>query len=65
MDADSNRASEDCNADEGEWPGEYACIVPLAVRKSKMLLDEKAVLRMTPEEVQRAIGAAFAVGGQS
>ena len=63
-DADSNHASEDCYADEGVWPGEYGCIVPLAMGKSKTLLDEKAVLRMTPEEVQRAIGAAFAVGGQ-
>ena len=65
----------DPNADEGVWPGEYAYAVPLAgvgvgvvspgtMRKNKTVFGKKAVVRMTPEEVERAIGAAFAVGGQ-
>jgi len=67
----------DCDApDEGVWPGEYAAYaavpLPLAgvvvspgtTRKHKAVFGERAVLRMTPEEVERAIGAAFAVGGE-
>ena len=64
----------DCDAGEGVWPGEYAAYaaVPLAgvvvspgtMRKHKAMFGERAVLRMTPEEVERAIGAAFAVGEQ-
>ena len=67
-------ANGDCNADadEGVWPGEYPYAVPLGnvvvspstMGKNKRVFREKAVLRMTPEEVERAIGAAFAVGGQ-
>jgi len=64
----------DCGADGGVWPGEYAAYaaVPLAgvvvspgtMRKHKAMFGERAGLRMTPEEVERAIGAAFAVGEQ-
>ena len=63
----------DCDADEGVWPGEYACaavppagvvVSPRTMRKHKAMFGERAVLRMTPEEVERAIGAAFAVGEQ-
>ena len=68
-------ANGDCNvdADEGVWPSDYTYAMPLrdvvvspgTMRKNnKTVLKEKVVVRMTPEEVERAIGAAFAVGGQ-
>jgi hypothetical protein len=64
-------ANGDCNADadEGVWPGEYmpltdVVVSPSTMGKNKAVFREKAVLRMMPEEVERAIGAAFAVGGQ-
>jgi hypothetical protein len=46
----------DQDADEGVWPEEYGV--------ADGSLDLKSDLRFTPEEVVRAIGAAFAVGAQ-
>jgi hypothetical protein len=60
--------NSDQNADEGVWPGEYEYSMPAlgVVRKEPedAHQDPKAALRITPEEVVRAIGAAFAVGKQ-
>jgi hypothetical protein len=46
----------DQDADEGVWPEEYGV--------ADGPLDRKSDLSFTPEEVERAIGAAFAVGAQ-
>jgi hypothetical protein len=46
----------DQDADEGVWPEEYGV--------ADGSLDLKSDVRFTPEEVERAIGAAFAVGAQ-
>jgi hypothetical protein len=58
--------NSDQNADEGVWPGEYEYPMPAlgVVRKEPEDAHQnpKAALRITPEEVVRAIGAAFAVG---
>jgi len=66
----------DGGLDEGVWPGEYAVPLPLGVVASAAAAvgkrttttttspNSRAVLRITPEVVHRAIGAALAVGGQ-
>ena len=67
----------DGGLDEGVWPGEYAVPLPLGVVAAAAAVgkrttttmtttnpNSRAVLRITPEVVQRAIGAALAVGGQ-
>ncbi|KAH9069513.1 hypothetical protein EDB83DRAFT_2372806 [Lactarius deliciosus] len=47
-------ADADADADDGIWPGEYVVSVPPA--------QAEEMARITPEEVERAIGAAFAIG---
>jgi len=60
--------NSDQNADEGVWPGEYEYPMPPlgVVRKDPEDAHQnlKAASRITPEVVERAIGAAFAVGKQ-
>ncbi|KAH9167665.1 hypothetical protein EDB89DRAFT_107258 [Lactarius sanguifluus] len=51
-------ADADADADDGIWPGEYVVSVPPAQA-------EEMATRITPEEVERAIGAAFAIGGSA
>ncbi|KAH9036072.1 hypothetical protein EDB84DRAFT_1197633 [Lactarius hengduanensis] len=51
-------ADADADADDGIWPGEYVVSVPSAQ-------TEEMATRITPEEVERAIGAAFAIGGSA
>ncbi|KAH9036066.1 hypothetical protein EDB84DRAFT_1437744 [Lactarius hengduanensis] len=51
-------ADADADADDGIWPGEYVVSVPSAQ-------TEETATRITPEEVERAIGAAFAIGGSA
>ncbi|KAH9041045.1 hypothetical protein EDB85DRAFT_1565394 [Lactarius pseudohatsudake] len=46
----------DADADDGIWPGGYVVPVPAA---------QAEMARITPEEVERAIGAAFAIGGSA
>ncbi|KAH9055275.1 hypothetical protein EDB87DRAFT_1579964 [Lactarius vividus] len=41
------------DADDGIWPGEYVVLVPSA---------QTETARITPEEVERAIGAPFSIG---
>ena len=53
-DADAD-ADADGDPDDGVWPGEF--VVPTIV-----VTEPDAELRITPEEVERAIGAAFAIG---
>ncbi|KAH9069575.1 hypothetical protein EDB83DRAFT_2373420 [Lactarius deliciosus] len=48
-------ADADADADVGIWPGEYVVPVPSTQ-------TEEMATRITPEEVERAIGAAFAIG---
>ncbi|KAH8983254.1 hypothetical protein EDB86DRAFT_2967695 [Lactarius hatsudake] len=48
----------DADADDGIWPGEYVVSVPSTQA-------EEVATRITPEEVERAIGAAFAIGGSA
>ncbi|KAH9055280.1 hypothetical protein EDB87DRAFT_1338580 [Lactarius vividus] len=50
-------ADADVNADDGIWPGEYVVPVPAA--------EAEEMARITPEEVERAIGAAFAISGSA
>ncbi|KAH9012155.1 hypothetical protein EDB84DRAFT_970912 [Lactarius hengduanensis] len=51
-------ADADADADDGIWPGEYVVSVPSTQ-------TEEMATRITPEEVERAIGAAFAIGGSA
>ena len=46
--------------DDGVWPGEY--VVPAIVVTEPEPEPETAGARITPEEMERAIGAAFAIG---
>ena len=48
--------------DDGVWPGEYMPVIPTIVVTEPDAEPEMVVARFTPEEVERAIGAAFAVG---
>jgi hypothetical protein len=59
---DKEDADEGINhdVDEGIWPGEY--IAPPRADVADLALEFKTALRITPEEVERAIGAAFAIG---
>jgi hypothetical protein len=50
----------DQDADEGVWPGEY--VVPQPAGVVDGAVDPKTLLRITPEDVESAIVAAFAVG---
>jgi hypothetical protein len=50
----------DQDADEGVWPEQY--VVPQPAGVADGAVDPKTILRITPEEVESAIGAAFAVG---
>jgi len=52
----------DQEADEGVWPEEY--VVAPATGVADGAVDATSNLRITPEELERAIGAAFAVGAQ-
>ena len=53
----------DTDADEdGVWPGEYMPVIPTIVVTEPDAEPEMLVARFTPEEVERAIGAAFAIG---
>jgi hypothetical protein len=52
----------DQDADEGVWPEEYVVALPTGAADDAV--DATPILRITPEEVERAIGAAFAVGAQ-
>lgn len=63
----------DGDGDEGVWPGEFPMPFPASVVAAVGSVGKEggrgdqdlgAVLRITPEEVERAIGAAFAVGRQ-
>jgi hypothetical protein len=63
----------DGDVDEGAWPGEFPMPSPASVVAAVGSVGKdggygdqnlKAVLRITPEEVERAIGAAFAVEKQ-
>ncbi|KAH9041043.1 hypothetical protein EDB85DRAFT_1886676 [Lactarius pseudohatsudake] len=51
-------ADADPDADDGIWPGEYVVSVPSAQ-------TEDMATRITLEEMERAIGAAFAIGGEA
>jgi hypothetical protein len=55
-------ADADGDTDEGVWPGEF--IVPTIVITEPDAEPEMEIVRtrITPEEVERAIGAAFAIG---
>ncbi|KAH9041071.1 hypothetical protein EDB85DRAFT_2272139 [Lactarius pseudohatsudake] len=55
---DDVNADADADADDGIWPGEYVVPVPPAQ------VEDTASLRITPE-VERAIGAAFAIDAVS
>ena len=48
--------------DDGVWPGEYMPMIPTIVVTEPDVEPEMVVARFTPEEVERAIGAAFAIG---
>ena len=48
--------------DEEVWPGEYMPVTPTIVVTEPDAEPEMMVARFTPEEVERAIGAAFAIG---
>ena len=50
----------DGDTDDGVWPGEY--VVPTIVVTEPDAEPEMVGARITPEEVERAIGAAFAFG---
>jgi len=63
----------DGDVDDGAWPGEFPMPFPASVVAAVGSVGEeggysdqnlRAVLRITPEEVERAIGAAFAAGRQ-
>jgi len=56
-DADANAVVDD----DGVWPGEYNMAVPTIVVTEPEPEVERAESRITPEEVERAIGAAFAI----
>jgi hypothetical protein len=53
-------AQADVDVDEGVWPGEYV-VEPGVVAVEKVVDDS---MRIAPEELERAISAAFAVGAQ-
>jgi hypothetical protein len=55
-------ADADGDTDEGVWPGEF--IVPTIVITEPDAEPEMEMVgtRITPEEVERAIGVAFSVG---
>ena len=48
--------------DDGVWPGEFMAAVPTIVVTELEPEPERVSSRITPEEVERAIGAAFAIG---
>ena len=48
--------------DDGVWPEEYMPMIPTIVVTEPDAEPEMVVARFTPEEVERAIGAAFAIG---
>ena len=50
--------------DDGVWPGEFMAAVPtIVVTEPEPEPElERVSSRITPEEVERAIGAAFAIG---
>ena len=53
----------DADADnDGVWPGEYMPMIMTIVVAEPDAEPEMVVARITPEEVERAIGAAFAIG---
>ena len=47
--------------DDGVWSGEYMPMIPTIVVTEPDAEPEMVVVRFTPEEVERAIGAAFAI----
>ena len=57
-DADSDADPDD----DGVWPGEYMPMIPTIVVTEPDAEPEMVVARFTPEEVERAIGATFAIG---
>ncbi len=65
VDADADVDTDD-DDDDGVWPGEYEVPVPpiptIVVTGPVEVEAEAVVARITPEEVERAIGAAFAIG---
>ena len=48
--------------DEEVWPGEYMPVTPTIVVTEPEAKPEMVVARFTPEEVEGAIGAEFAIG---
>ena len=48
--------------DDGVWPGEYMPMIPTIVVTEPDAEPEMVVARFKPDEVERAIGAAFAIG---
>ncbi len=64
VDVDAD-ADVDADVDDGIWPGEYEVPVqpiPTIVVTGPVEEAEAEVARITPEEVERAIGAAFSIG---
>ena len=63
VDADADVDTDD-DDDDGVWPGEYEVPVPPipTIVVTGPVEAEAEVARITPEEVERAIGAAFAIG---
>lgn len=60
-------ADADADADDGVWPGEYVvapapAVVVVGPEPEPELEPKMVAARITPEEVERAIGAAFAIG---
>jgi hypothetical protein len=55
-------ADADGDTDEGVWPGEFVLPTIVITEPDAEPEMEMVGTRITPEEVERAIGAAFAIG---
>ena len=55
-------ADADGDTDDGVWPGEFIVPTIVITEPDAEPEMERVGTRITPEEVERAIGAAFAIG---